>query len=120
MHAGVLRVSASPRTGMVVVHGDVDATTLRWLLQRTMRRRVAVVSDGGRPSPHFDEGIRYMAPTQYAPPPPPYAWASSPYAATAYPYHWSAPPPPPQHYYPYDGHYQYGAASSTGDSCSIM
>lgn len=80
--------------GMVVVHGDVDAYMLRWWLQRAMQRPVAVLSDGGRPRPHF-EGISHMAPT------PPCPWAHSPY--------WSTPPPP---YCPY-GQYE-------GNACSIL
>ncbi|KAM3346871.1 hypothetical protein ACQJBY_021074 [Aegilops geniculata] len=121
---GVDRVSASHQTGMVVVHGgDVDATMLRWLLQRAMGRPVTVLSDGGRePMLHHFEGITHMAPTHYAPHPPPYAWDRSPYAGggSSSPYHhpyqhWS---PPPQH--PYGSTSSIFDDSIPGNSCSIM
>ncbi|KAF7027872.1 hypothetical protein CFC21_039868 [Triticum aestivum] len=123
---GVDRISASHQTGMVVVHGgDVDATMLRWLLQRAMGRPVTVLSDGGRESMLHYEGIRHMAPTHYAPHPPPYAWDRSPYAGggSSAPYHhpyqhWATPPPP--HPHPYGSTSSMFDDSIPGNSCSIM
>lgn len=127
MDAGVDRVSASHQTGMVVVHGgDVDATMLRWLLQRAMGRPVTVLSDGGRESMLHFEGIRHTAPTHYAPHPPPYAWDRSPYAAGSsagyqHPYqHWSTTPPPPPPVHPYGSTPSIFDDSIPGNSCSIM
>ncbi|EMS59005.1 hypothetical protein TRIUR3_08453 [Triticum urartu] len=92
--------------------------------QRAMGRPVTVLSDGGRESTLHYEGIRHMAPTHYAPHPPPYAWDRSPYAAgssAAYhhpnPYQHRPTPPPPHPYGSTQGVFD---GSIPGNSCSIM
>jgi hypothetical protein len=78
---GVYRVSASRRTGTVVVRGDmrVNASTLQRRLEYYIQRSVTIVIVGGRPRPRRS----YSPPAAYPCP---------------YPYPYLAQPPPPPYY----------------------
>jgi hypothetical protein len=95
---GVEKVSASTRTGLVVVSGRADVRMLKRRIENTMGKPVNIISDGGAaPEPvnaGWERPNHWERPNNWAPPqhaPPRRGWViphghRAPKTANAYPY----------------------------------